>query len=48
MTDSSTSEGWNRKTNLTEQKFDDPVEATVRMEVARSHASRMMELEIRD
>jgi len=47
MTDSSTSEGWARKTNFSELT-DDPIQATVRLEVARSHATRMIENGIKD
>ena len=47
MTDSSTSEGWSRKTNFKEDG-DDPIQATVRLEVARGHAQRFMENEIKD
>ncbi len=37
MTDSATSEGWLRKTNVSKLK-EDPIQATVRLEVARMHA----------
>ena len=47
MTDSSTSEGWSRKTNFTED-IEDPREVQVRIEVARGHATRLMENNIRD
>ena len=47
MTDSSTSEGWSRKTNFKEDG-EDPIQATVRLDVARSHARRFMENEIKD
>ncbi len=40
MTDSTTSEGWTWKTNFKEEM--DHVQATVRIEVARSHATRYM------
>jgi hypothetical protein len=38
MTDSSTSEGWLRNTNFIEDGKD-PIQATIRLEVARLHAS---------
>ncbi|KAL9183869.1 hypothetical protein ACHAXT_004725 [Thalassiosira profunda] len=47
MTDSSTSEGWARKTNFKEDD-EDPIQATIRIEVARSHAARLIQHEIRD
>jgi len=47
MTDSSTSEGWARKTNFKEDG-EDPIQATVRLEVARAHARRLMKNQIRD
>ena len=47
MTDSSTSEGWSKKTNFSEAG-EDPIQATVRIEVARSHAKRLMENNIKD
>ena len=47
MTDSSTSEGWNKKTNFSEM-IDDPIQATIRIEVCRGHAMRMLERGIRD
>ena len=46
MTDSTTSEGWLRKTNFRED--DDLVQASVRIQVAREHATRYMNHEIRD
>lgn len=46
MTDSTTSEGWLRKTNFKED--DDPVQAGVRIQVAREHATRYMRHWIRD
>ena len=46
MTDSSTSAGWMRKSNFREE--DDPLQAAARIEVARSHARRYMNHEIRD
>jgi len=46
MTDSTTSEGWLRKTNFKED--DDPVQAGVRIQVAREHATRYMRHRIRD
>ena len=47
MTDSSTSEGWLKKSNFTELT-DDPIQATVRLEVCRSQAMRMMKNGIKD
>ena len=47
MTDSSTSEGWARKTNFKED-CEDPIQATIRIEVARDHAMRLLELGIKD
>ena len=47
MTDSSTSEGWSRKTNFKEDG-EDPIQATVRLDVARSHTRCFMEYEIKD
>ncbi len=47
MTDSTTSEGWNKKTNFKEDT-EDPIEATVRIEVARGHAKRLMQYGIKD
>ena len=46
MTDSTTSAGWMRKSNFREE--DDPLQAAARIEVARSHARRYMNQEIRD
>ncbi len=46
MTDSTTSEGWLRKTNFLENV--DLVQASVRIQVAREHARRYMHYEIRD
>mmetsp|Transcript_13224 Transcript_13224/g.28024 ORF Transcript_13224/g.28024 Transcript_13224/m.28024 type:complete len:842 (+) Transcript_13224:3970-6495(+) len=48
MTDSSTSEGWTRKTNFKEADFDDPEEAAVRREVARVHAKHFLSLGIKE
>jgi hypothetical protein len=45
MTDSTTSAGWIRKTNFKED-INDPVEATVRIAVARHHASLFIESDI--
>ena len=42
MTDSSTSEGWLRKSNLKEDG-ESPIQATIRLEVSRSDAKRIME-----
>ena len=45
--DSSTSKGWSKKTNFPED-IEHPIQATVKMEVARSHAMRMLENGIKD
>ena len=42
MTDSSTSEGWQKKTNFSEEN-EDPIQATIRIEVARKHAMLLLE-----
>ena len=47
MTDSSTSEGWARKTNFKEDG-EDPIQATVRIEVARGHAKCLMDVQVKD
>ena len=47
MTDSTTSEGWLRKTNFSELK-EDKEQATVRLEVARLHATHYITLGIRE
>jgi hypothetical protein len=47
MMDSTTLEGWLRKTNFSELG-DDPIQATVRLEVARMHPKNYMALGIRD
>jgi hypothetical protein len=46
MTDSTTSEGWTRKTNFKEDVGG--IQATIRIEVARNHASRFMTHKIRE
>jgi hypothetical protein len=46
MTDSTTSEGWARKSNFKEDV--DGIQATIRIEVAQSHASRFMSHKIRE
>jgi hypothetical protein len=38
MTDSTTSEGWLRKSNFIKDD-EDPIQATIRIEVARLHAT---------
>jgi hypothetical protein len=43
MTESTTSEGWHRKTNFS-KLGDDPTQATVRLEAARMHARNYMAL----
>ncbi len=47
MTNSTTSEGWLRKTNFSKLK-EDPIQATVRLEVARMHATHYITLSIRE
>jgi len=47
MTDSTTSEGWARKTNDSELS-EDPIEATIRIEVARKHAMNLLEAGVKD
>ena len=46
MTDSTTSEGWTRKTNFKEDH--DGIQATIRIQVAREHATRFMTHKIRE
>jgi hypothetical protein len=46
MMDSTTSEGWTRKTNFKEDEHG--IQATIRIEVARSHAFRFMTHRIRE
>jgi hypothetical protein len=46
MMDSTTSEGWTRKTNFKEDI--DGIQATIRIEVARSHASWFMSHKIQE
>ena len=41
-TDSTTSEGWTRKTNFREDGEEPIQEATVRIKIARSHATRLL------
>jgi hypothetical protein len=47
MTNSTTSKGWLRKTNFSELK-EDPIQVTVRLEVARIHAMHYITLGIRE
>ena len=47
MTDSSTSEGWAKKSNFTEL-IEDPVQAEVRIEVCRKDAKRNLEDKLKD
>jgi hypothetical protein len=47
MTNSTTFKGWLRKTNFSELK-EDPIQATVRLEVARMHALHYITLGIRE
>jgi hypothetical protein len=46
MTDSTTSEGWLRRSNFKEEN--DLIQASTRIKVAREHARRYMDFEIRD
>jgi hypothetical protein len=49
MTDSTTSAGWIRKTNFKEEGDDvNPIEATVRIEIARHHASLFIRADIKE
>ncbi len=47
MTDSTTLEGWLKKTNFIEDE-ESPIQATIRLEVARLHASHYLSHEIRE
>ena len=47
-TDSTTSEGWTRKTNFREDGEEPIQEATVRIKIARSHATRLLNNNIKD
>ena len=47
MTDSSTSEGWLRKTNFKEDG-EEPIQASMRIEVARTHAKQYMDVGLRE
>ena len=47
MTDSTTSEGWLRKTNFHEDS-EDPAQSSTRIQVARDHAKRYLDLVIKD
>lgn len=47
MTDSNTSEGWSRKTNFS-KLGQDPIEATIRVEVAQKHAMNLLEVGVKD
>ena len=47
MTDSTTSEGWEAKTNFKEDGAD-PIQATVRLDAARVHTCRLMDYQIKD
>jgi hypothetical protein len=46
MTNSTTSEGWVQKTNFKEDK--NGIQATIRIELAQSHAARFMDHGIRE
>ena len=49
MTDSTTSAGWLRKTNFKEQNENaNPMEATIRIEIARMHASLFIEADVKE
>ena len=48
MIDSTTSEGLTRKTNFTEDDYNDQEEAIVRRDVARHHARHFLELSIKE
>ena len=47
MTDSTTSAGWLRKSNLIEDG-ESPIQATIRLEVARLHALHYLQMGIRE
>ena len=47
MTDSSFSEDWQWKSNFSEE-IEEPIQATVRLEITRHHAMLMLENEIKD
>ena len=47
MTDSTTSEGWLRKSNFIEDG-EDPIQATIRIKLARLHATHYLSNEIRE
>ncbi len=47
MTDSTTSEGWLRKSNFIEDG-EDPIQATIRLEVARLNATHYLSTGIRE
>ena len=47
MTDSSTSEGWLRKTNFNEDG-ESPIQATIRLEVSRGDAKRMLKNKVKN
>ena len=47
LTDSTTSEGWTASTNFTELT-EEPIQAAVRMDVARSHALRLLDAGVKD
>eukprot|EP00957_Ditylum_brightwellii_P156549 11915054-Ditylum_brightwellii.AAC.1 len=47
LTDSTTSEGWAKKTNFQEDN-ESPVETEVRVTIARTHARNMMTVNVKD
>ena len=47
MTDSTTSEGWAHKTNFSKDN-EEPIQATIRIQVAREHAMRLLENDIKE
>ena len=47
MTDNTTSEGWLKRTNFSELG-EDPIQATVSKEVARKHATNLLEAGVKD
>ena len=47
MTDSTTPEGWSKKSNFSELG-EDPVQAEVRIEVCRNDAKRQLDFEVKD
>ena len=47
MTDNITSEGWSKRTNFSELG-EDPIQAMIRIKVARKHAMNLLEAGVKD